>query len=199
MITRLEQKALFDSLGGDLKITTTPDGNGDDVTIPVHVYWGFEPVENELPAIIAYFQTYNIPREKTLANLWKITPEGDFIGYLADYMFKIKIKTSDYGDISTDNYIEKVDISNALLQRTMNKIFLEWDGLIDDGSIPEDGISPVDDVSEIFDLETIRELQFTVKITKLTGAVPTENGTVKFATAPTIEAVGTNINYEQGN
>jgi len=185
MITREEQKALFDSLVGDLTINTLPDGSGLNVVIPVEVNWGLEPKIMTLPAITIKFISYGIPLEKTLGDVWRDETTGFFIGYIAGYTLLVKIRTQDY--INGSNFIEKTDIAEALYKRVWEKAMFTWDSLITDGGIHEDGPDQATDVSEILELESYKELQLTIKLKKLTGGVPDESAmTVKITTAPTI-------------
>ena len=195
MITRSEQKALFDSLTGDLTINTDPDGeSGEDIVIPVEVNWGGEPKELELPSITIKFIVYGTKLERTLGDLWKDTTEGYFIGFVGGYTLLVKIRTKDHED-SDGNFIEKTDIAEALYQRVFLQALHNWDALITDGSVQEDGIDQATDVSEIIGLEEIKELQFNIRLKKLTGGVPIETGPVKFSTAPTILSVDSTVEF----
>jgi len=188
MITRAEQKALFDSINGDLTINTVPDGSGNDVVIPIEVNWGFEPIELVLPSITINFIVYGRPKERTLGDLWRDTPEGYYIGYIATYSLLVKIRTADHTD-SDNNFIEKTDIAESLYDRVFKQALHFWDSLVDEGSVEDGGIEPATDVSQLLGLEGLKELQLTIRIKKLTGGVPNEQGPVLFSTAPTILSV----------
>lgn len=195
MITREEQKALYDSITGDLVLNTHPDGvTGTNETIPVEIHWGFEPTEVVFPVIIITFIIYGNPTMRTIGDLWKSTEEGEFTGYIAEYTLLVKIKTADYN--VAGKFIEKTDIAEALYQRVFNQALHYWDGLIDDGSVVFGGISPVSDVSSILGLEIPKELQFTIRIQRLTGGVPVEAGPVLYTTAPTITVVDGSVIYQ---
>lgn len=190
MITRLEQKALFDSISGNLTINTHPDGiSGNNVVIPVEVNWGLEPKKTELPSITIIINTGGRSVLSTLGHFLRDTDEGEVTGYIAEFILSIKIRTSDFVD-SGGNFIEKTDIADALYKRVFLQALHFWDSLIDDGSIIDDGISPFNDVSEILDLEQIKEYQFTISLQKLVGGVPDESAyDVKISTAPTLLSV----------
>jgi len=194
MITRAEQKALFDSLTGDLIINTKPDNSGTNVTIPVEINWGFEPKEINLPSITIKFLNYGRHSERTLGDIWKDTPNGFFIGYLATYTLLVIIRTEDFGSTEND-FIEKTDIAEALFERVFKQALHFWDDLINDGSVEEDGIEQATDVSELLNLESLKELQMTIRIKKLTGGVPNEQGPVLFSTAPTILTVDGTVEF----
>lgn len=195
MITREEQKALYDSITGDLILNTHPDGvSGSNEIIPVEVHWGFEPKEVVLPVIIITFIIYGNPTMRTIGDLWKDTPNGEFTGYIAEYTLLVKIKTADYN--VKGKFIEKTDIAEALYQRVFEQALHYWDGLIDDGSVVYGGISPVSDVSNILGLEIAKDLQFTIRIQRLTGGIPIELGPVLFTTAPTITTVDGSVTYQ---
>jgi len=190
MITRLEQKALFDSIVGDLTIDTHPDGvSGDNVVIPVEVNWGLEPKETILPSITMLISTFGRRVLESIGQLIRVREAGDWTGFLAEFILSIKIRTSDHRD-ANGHFIEKTDIADALYQRVFLQALHFWDDLIEDGSVMFTGISPVSDVSEIIGLEQIKEYQFTVSIQKLVGGIPDESAyEVKFSTAPTLLSV----------
>lgn len=192
MITREEQKSLFESLIGDLVINTMPDGTGSNVTIPVSVYWGSEPTELVLPAITCRFTTINQPIEKSLGNYWGSNSQGEITGFIGSNSLLIKIRGDNWGSYDENNFISMLDIVEALYNRCLEAALFKWDSLIADGSVEEDGISSANDVSEIMGYEQIKELQFYVRIKKLTGGVPVD-GVVKYSTAPTLLEVKTNV------
>ena len=190
MITRSEQKALFDSLTGNLTINTKPDETGTDIVIPIDVHWGFEPKSLDIPTIILKFIVKRNPTERTLGDFWKDTDQGEFEGFLAEYTLLVKIMSADY---QVGGNISKIDIANALEQRVFDQAFHYWDKLIDEGSVVEGGISATNDVSEILDLEDVQILQFTIRLKKLCGGIPVEAGPVLFSTAPTLLEVKTEV------
>jgi len=194
MLSRSEQKALYDSIIGDLIINTNPDGSGNDITIPISVHWGFEPVESELPSITIRFITIDNPTERTLGDFWSDGNEGEFTGYLAESSLLVKIKAVNYGSKFANNFIEKTDIVEALTVRVFDKALLNWDSLIDNGSVVLGGISAISDITQIFEEYAIKEYQFTIRIQKLTGGIPIEEG-VKFSTAPTLLSVESTVEF----
>lgn len=196
MITRAEQKALFDSITGNLVINTKPDGTGSNVTIPVSVYWGSEPTELVLPAITCRFTMWNQPKEKSLGDYWGERNGGEFTGWLGSYMLLIKIRGDNWGSYDQNNFISMLDIVEALYQRCLNAILFNWDALIADGSVEEDGVSSANDVSEIMGYEQIKELQFYVRIKKLSGGVPVD-GAIKYSTAPSLLEVKTEVSFKE--
>jgi len=192
VITRSEQKALFDSLTGDLTINTKPDGSGTDIIIPVDVHWGFEPKEIENPTIVLKFIVKRNPIERTLGDLWKNTDEGEFDGFIAEDTLLVKIFATDY---QVGGNISKIDIAADLEKRVFFQAFQHWDSLIDEGSVVEGGISATNNVSEILGLEEMEILQFTIRLKKLYGGVPVETGLL-FSTAPTLLEVETEVSHQ---
>lgn len=197
MITRLEQKALFESISGDLVINTKPDGSGSNITIPISVYWGSEPTELTLPAITLRFIILDNPTMKTLGDYWKDTDLGEFTGYIAESTLMIKIRAQDYGSNEEDNYINQDDIVQALHKRIIDAALFKWDSLIEDGGVADGGISPANDISEILDYELLKEIQLSIRLQKLTGGVPTDTGPVLFSTAPTLLEVERKVEFKE--
>lgn len=192
-ISRLEQAELFKSLEGNLVINTEPDGSGVDLSIPIGVHWGFQPEEYDLPAIIIRFISYNKISDRTLGDVWGELPEGQFIGQLAEFTLLIKCQAVDYTDpTNSDNWVEKTDIAEALVERVMEQAVNLWDSLIENGSVVKNGISAVNDASKIMGNESFKDLQFTIRLKKLTGGVPVESG-IKFSTAPTLLEVDSSV------
>jgi len=195
LITRSEQKSLFDSICGDLVINTKPDNTGTDITIPVDVHWGSEPKEITLPSITIRFIITDNPTTKTLGDYWKDTDDGEFTGYIAESTLLVKIRASDYGSNKTNDYISQDDIVNALMERVVNAALLEWDSIIEDGGVADNGISAANDVSEILGYDALKELQTTIRLQKLAGGVPVETG-VLYSTAPKLLEVKANVEYK---
>ncbi len=184
-ISRSEQAALFKTLLGDITLNTEPDGSGVDLIIPVGVHWGFQPEEYTLPAIIIRIINYNKVTRRTIGDLWKIVDGSDFIGQIAEFTLLIKCQANDF--TSGSNFIEKTDIAEFLMERVIEKARVDWDSLIADGSVVTNGISAVNDVTKILGNESFKDLQFTIRLQKLTGGVPDESGEdVLFSTAPTL-------------
>lgn len=184
MLTRLEQKAMFDSIIGDIIINTQADGEGSDVTIPLEVHWGFEPRQTKFPCVVIKFRTIDKRVEYTLGDYLGergVNREGQF-GYLGDNVLEMKIKTVDYGSPNLDDFISKYDIGSYLIDRLQRLILTDWGKYIDWGHIrTEEGINWID-VSQILRLEQLYELHGSITIRKLVNYTPIEPN-IKYSTA----------------
>ena len=105
MLTREEQKNLYNTLKGDLVINTAVDELGTDVIIPVTVAWGFEPVEHDFPLIAVKFMYVDQVYERTLTNFLGDRGNGIEFGYIGQNGLLVKIKAVDYSDKDTGNFI----------------------------------------------------------------------------------------------
>jgi hypothetical protein len=191
-ISREEQANLFKSLEGNLIINTEPDGSGNDLNIEVGVHWGFQPEEYDLPAIIIRFINYNKPKMRTLGDVWGELEEGQFIGQIAEFTLLVKCQSVD--TTQDTNFVEKTDIAEALMERVIEKVVNDWDSIIENGSVVKNGISSVNDATAILNNESFKDLQFTIRLQKLTGGVPNEDAeAIKFSTAPTLLEVESSV------
>jgi hypothetical protein len=191
-ISRSEQANLFKSLEGNIILNTEPDGSGTNLNIIVGVHWGFQPEEYELPAIIIRFIDYNKVTRRTLGDVWGELPEGQFIGHIAEFVLMVKCQANDF--TSGEDFIEKTDIAETLMERVIEKAVNDWDSIIENGSVVKNGISSVNDASIILNNESFKDLQFTIRLQKLTGGVPDESGNeIKFSTAPTLIEVESSV------
>ena len=112
MITRAEQKALFDSITGNLTLNTDVDGvSGVNVVIPVEVNWGLEPKTTDLPSITIVIISGGRPTIATLGHFLRDTPAGEVTGYIAEFILSVKIRSADKMD-DNGNFIEKTDIGS---------------------------------------------------------------------------------------
>lgn len=193
MLSRAEQKALFDSLTGNLTINTLPDDSGDDLTIEIDVHWGFEPVEITRPSIIIQIMNQLTPVIETLGKAWGEDENGIYYGVVYRNILSVKIRAVDFGESVTGTFISKIDIANALLQRIHDQALMYWDNLIQNGCVEAGGIMGAQDVSEILNaVEHEKTIQFQIRIQKLHKSLPIETN-IRYSTAPTLLAVESDV------
>jgi hypothetical protein len=190
MISRTEQKAIYDKLLTSLTINTYPDGSsGNNVIIPVHVYWGKEPVTQELPSIVIKFTSFNNVLEKALSDIYTQDINGSFVyGFQGQDIMKVKVRAIDYND--EINKISESDIAQAIMNIIYALKFSNWDGVLTESAVVEQH-NPIDDVSEIRgdmgeENEIPYELQTVINFTNFVGGVPVETSPLN-NTAPLIE------------
>jgi len=189
-LSRQEQVSLFNTLTGNLTINTSPDGSGSDETVSVDVHWGFEPVELQKASIIVTVSRWGQPILRTLGDAWEDIPsEGIYSGYLARIVLNVKVRAFDQGNGDDGDFISKIDIAQALMERVHEQAFLYWDDLIYDGGVEKGGIKTVHDISHILRMvEQEQVLQLDIYLQKLHKKLPVEPG-IKYSTAPTILAL----------
>jgi len=198
MISRIEQAAIYDKLLKTLTINTHPDGvSGDDVSIPVNVYWGYEPVEQELPSIVINFSSFNNLLEKSMSDINSQDIDKSFIyGFQGKDIMRIKVRAVDYND--GDLAISKTDIAQDIMRIIYNLKFSQWGGVLTESAILEQH-DPIDDVSQILENnEMPYELQTVINFTNFVGGVPEENEPLN-NTAPLIEYIQVNMGISPNN
>jgi hypothetical protein len=186
MISRTEQKAIYDKLLTSLTINTYPDGiSGDNVTIPVNVYWGHEPVTQDLPSIVIKFSSFNNLLEKAMSDIYGEDTNKSFVyGFQGKDVMKVKVRAIDYNESS--NAISKTDIAQAIMNIIYALKFSNWDGVLTESAILEQH-DPIYDVSKILENNEIPyELQTVINFTNFVGGVPIETSPLN-NTAPLIE------------
>lgn len=187
MLTRQEQKDLYQSLLGNLTINTKIDGSGNNVSIPLYISWGFEPKEQVFPLIVLRFIYRDQPYLRTITDYLGDRGNGVEFGYMGQSGLLIKIKCVDFGSKEAGNFISKYDIAEEISKRIQQlAITGTWDGIVKDGSVNKESGIVFNDVSEILELEAIHELQTIIPIKKLVSYKPIETGIVKFINAPTL-------------
>jgi hypothetical protein len=187
MLTREEQKNLYNTLKGDLVINTDVDGvSGTNVTIPVTVAWGFEPVEHDFPLIAVKFMYVDQIYERTITNYLGDRGNGIEFGYMGQNGLLVKIKAVDYGNKDTGNFIAAIDIIDELVNKIQYNAEVEWDKFIVDGSVFKENGYSFQDVSSILNEEYIEEKQGMIPINKIKSIKPIETGPILFTNAPTL-------------